>query len=143
MSASSLSDLLASQLPPGVAVRARALLNTQAALDRTLPAALAGHVRVMQLENGQLSLACDSGAVASRLRHQTDALMASLGKHGVDVTTVRIIVNPDLLARYVHPVEKTGLPPAALDGLAHLTAEIEEGPLKDALDRLLSHHRKG
>jgi len=143
MSASSLSDLLASQLPPGLAVRARALLNTQAALDRALPAALAGHVRVMQLENGQLSLACDSGAVASRLRHQTDALMASLGKHGVDVTTVRIIVNPDLLARYVHPVEKTGLPPAALDGLAHLTAEIEEGPLKDALDRLLSHHRKG
>ena len=143
MSASSLSDLLASQLPAGLAVRARALLNTQGALDRALPAALAGHVRVMQLENGQLSLACDSGAVASRLRHQTDALMASLGKHGVDVTTVRIIVNPDLLARYVHPVEKTGLPPAALDGLAHLTAEIEEGPLKDALDRLLSHHRKG
>jgi len=143
MSASSLSDLLASQLPPGLAVRARALLTTQGALDRALPAALAGHVRVMQLENGQLSLACDSGAVASRLRHQTDALMASLGKHGVDVTTVRIIVNPDLLARYVHPVEKTGLPPAALDGLAHLTAEIEEGPLKDALDRLLSHHRKG
>ncbi|MDP1646235.1 MAG: DUF721 domain-containing protein [Thiobacillus sp.] len=143
MSASSLSDLLASQLPHGLAVRARALLNTQAALDRALPAALAGHVRVMQLENDMLSLACDSGAVASRLRHQTDALMASLGKHGVTVTAVRVIVNPDLLARYVHPVEKTGLPPAALDGLAHLTAEIEEGPLKDALDRLLHHHRKG
>jgi hypothetical protein len=143
MSASSLSDLLASQLPHGLAVRARALLNTQAALDRALPAALAGHVRVMQLENGLLSLACDSGAVASRLRHQTDALMASLGKHGVAVTAVRVIVNPELLARYVHPVEKTGLPPAALDGLAHLTAEIEEGPLKDALDRLLRHHRKG
>lgn len=143
MSASSLSDLLASQLPHGLAVRARALLNTQAALDRALPAALAGHVRVMQLENGLLSLACDSGAVASRLRHQTDALMASLGKHGVDVTAVRVTVNPELLARYVHPVEKTGLPPAALDGLAHLTAEIEEGPLKDALDRLLRHHRKG
>jgi len=143
MSTSSLSDLLASQLPHGLAVRARALLNTQAALDRALPAALAGHVRVMQLENGLLSLACDSGAVASRLRHQTDAVMASLGKHEIVVTAVRISVNPELLARYVHPVEKTGLPPAALDGLAHLTAEIEEGPLKDALDRLLHHHRKG
>jgi len=143
MSTSSLSDLLASQLPHGLAVRARALLNTQAALDRALPAALAGHVRVMQLENGLLSLACDSGAVASRLRNQTDAVMASLGKHEIVVTAVRISVNPELLARYVHPVEKTGLPPAALDGLAHLTAEIEEGPLKDALDRLLHHHRKG
>ena len=143
MSAESLSDLLASQLPPAVAVRARVLLNTQAALERALPAALAGHVRVMQLENGLLSLACDSGAVASRLRQQTDALLASLGKHSIGATAVRISVNPELLARYVHPVEKRGMPASALDGLAHLTTEIEDGPLKDALDRLLRHHRKG
>jgi hypothetical protein len=56
---------------------------------------------------------------------------------------VRISVNPELLARYAHPVEKTGLPPAALDELAHLNEEIEAGPLKDALDRLLQHHRRG
>jgi hypothetical protein len=143
MSASSLSDLLASQLPNGLAVRARALLNTQAALERALPAAIAGHVRVMQLENGVLSLACDSGAIASRLRHQTDALIAQLGKQGVAAISLRVSVNPELLPRYVHPVEKTGLPPAALDGLAHLNAEIEAGPLKDALDQLLRHHRKG
>jgi hypothetical protein len=142
MSASSLADLLASQLPNGLAVRARALLGTQAALERALPAALAGHVRVMQLENGTLSLACDSGAVASRMRQQTDALLAKLAKHGVAATTIRLSVNPELLARYVHPVEKTGLPSSALDGLAHLNAEIEDGPLKEALDRLLSHHRK-
>ena len=110
MSASSLSDLLASQLPQGLAAHAKALLGTQSVLDRALPAALAGHVRVMQLENGALSLACGSGAVASRLRNQTDALMASLGKHGVAVTSVRVSVNPELLARYVHPVEKAGLP---------------------------------
>ena len=143
MSAASLSDLLASQLPHGLAVRARSLLNAQAALDRALPAALAGHVRVMQLENSVLSLACDSGAVASRLRHQTDALMAGLGKRGMLVTAMRVSVNPELLARYIHPVEKAGLPTAALDGLAHLNAEIEDGPLKEALDRLLRHHRTG
>lgn len=142
MSAASLAELLASQLPSGLAVRARALLGAQAALEYALPAALAGHVRVMQLENAVLSLACDSGAVASRLRHQTDALLASLGKHGIAATAVRVSVNPELLARYVHPVEKTGLPAAALDGLAHLNAEIGDGPLKDALERLLRHHRK-
>ena len=142
MSSASLADLLASQLPQGLAAHARALLNTQSALERALPAALAGHVRVMQLENAVLSLACDSGAVASRLRHQTDALIADLGKQGIATTTVRVSVNPDLLARYIHPVEKHGLPPAALEGLAHLNAEIEEGPLKEALDNLLRHHRK-
>jgi hypothetical protein len=142
MSAASLSDLLASQLPHGLAVRAQALLKVQAALDQALPAALAGHVRVTQLENSVLSLACDSGAVASRLRHQTDSLVASLGKRGIAVASIRSGVNPELLARYTHPVEKTGVPPAALDGLAHLSTEIEEGPLKEALDRLLRHHRK-
>jgi hypothetical protein len=142
MSTSSLADLLASQLPNGLAVRARALLNTQAALERALPAALAGHVRVMQLENAVLSLACASGAVASRLRQQTDALLVGLAKHGITATSVRINVNPELLARYVHPVEKAGLPASALDGLAHLNAEIEDGPLKDALSHLLQHHRK-
>lgn len=142
MSATSLSDLLASQLPGGLAARARALLNTQAALDRALPAAIAGHVRVMQLENGVLSLACDSGAVASRLRNQTDALLAKLGKLGIAATSLRVSVNPELLPRYVHPVEKTGLPASALTGLSHLNAVIEEGPLKDALDKLLRHHQK-
>ena len=141
MSASSLADLLAAQLPQGLAARARTLLKVQAALDRALPAAVAGHVRVMQLEDGVLSLACDSGAVASRLRHQADSLLADLDKHGIAATAVRASVNPRLLARYTHPVEKTGLPPAALDGLAHLNAEIEDGPLKEALGRLLRHHR--
>lgn len=142
MSANSLADLLASQLPNGLAVRARVLLGTQAALDRALPAALSGHVRVMQLENGLLSLACDSGAIASRLRHQTDALIAKLGKHGIMATSLRVSVNPELLPRYVHPVEKTGLPATALAGLSHLNAGIEDGPLKDALEKLLQHHQK-
>lgn len=142
MSTSSLSDLLASQLPQGLAVRARALLNTQAALERALPAAVAGHVRVMQLENGLLSLACDSGAIATRLRHQTETLIVKLSKHGIAVDALRVSVNPDLLPRYVHPTEKTGLPPNALQGLATLNATIEDGPLKDALDRLLQHHQQ-
>ncbi|MBU2641265.1 MAG: DUF721 domain-containing protein [Thiobacillus sp.] len=142
MSSASLADLLASQLPQGLAMRARMLLNTQAALDRVLPAALAGHVRVMQLENSVLSVACDSGAVASRLRQLADALVVSLVKRGIAVASLRVSVNPELMARYVHPVEKNGLPSAALDGLAHLNAEIEAGPLKDALDKLLRHHRQ-
>lgn len=73
MSASSLADLLASQLPNNLAVRARALLSTQAALERVLPAALAGHVRVMQLDNGIPQPGLRRGAVASRLRQLSDA----------------------------------------------------------------------
>lgn len=140
MSASSLSDLLASQLPQALAARARALLKTQAALERSLPAALAGHVRVVQLENGVLSLACASGAVASRLRQLSGPLLEKLGKQGIAASAARVSVNPELLARYAPPVDKPGLPTAALDGLAHLNADIEDGPLKEALTRLLRHH---
>lgn len=140
MSASSLSDLLASQLPAGLALRARTLLKVQAEVDRALPAALAGHVRVMQLENGVLSLGCDSGAAASRLRHQTDVLLAGLAQRGIAAASVKTRVNPELSARFQPPVEKRGVPAAALEGLAHLNADIEPGPLKDALARLLRHH---
>lgn len=143
MSAASLAELLASQLPQGLAGRARALLGIQSALEHALPAALAGHVRVMQFEAGVLGLACDSGAVASRLRGQTDALIARLDTLGVAATAVRVSVNPELLARYVHPAEKHGLPAAALDQLDHLNAAIEDGPLKDAIARMLRHHRTG
>lgn len=140
MSASSLTDLLASQLPQALAARARALMKTQAALERSLPAALAGRVRVMQLENGVLSLACDSGASASRLRHQGAALLERLAAQGIAAASVRVSVDPALMARYAPPVDKPGVPPAALDGLSHLNEAIEPGPLKDALTRLLRHH---
>lgn len=143
MSASSLADLLARQLPQGLAAHARTLLAAQTALDRALPPALSRHVRVMQFEAEVLSLACDSGAVASRLRQQTGQLQADLARHGLAVQAVRVSVNPELMARYASPVEKAGLPPAALEGLAHLNADIADGPLKEALERLLRHHRKG
>ena len=143
MSAESLADLLARQMPPGVAARAQALLRLQVTLDKALPAALAGHVRVRTLDAGVLSLACASGALVSRLRHQTDTLIASLAARGVAVDTVRVAVDPALLAPYAPPVDKPGLPTAALNDLARLETDIEAGPLKDALARLLRHHRPG
>ena len=142
MSANSLADLLASQLPGPLVARARTLLSTQATLERALPAAIAGHVRVMQLENGVLSLACDSGGIASRLRNQSDALLAKLVTLNIAASSLKVSVNPELLPRYVHPVEKHGLPDTALNGLAGLNASIEDGPLKEALAKLLQHHQK-
>ena len=138
MSAATLADLLARGLPHGLATRAQALLQLQDALDRALPAALTGQVRVRGLEAGVLALACASGAVAGRLRQQADALAARLETRGV--RQVRIAVDPDLTARYAPPVEKAGLPPRAIEDLARLNADIEDGPLKDALTRLLRHH---
>lgn len=142
MSASSLSDLVSRGLPGPVAAHARDLLALQARLDRELPAALAGHVRVMQLDQKTLSLACESGAVAGRLRREHDVLLERLRMAGLAVEVLRVTVDPGLVPRYVHPVEKPGVPVSALDGLAALNASIEDGPLKQALDRLLRHHRR-
>ena len=142
MSASSLADLLATQLPAVLLVRAQVLLRAQAALERCLPTALAGSVWVAQLEHGNLHLACDSGAVATRLRHQTQALATEMSKHGLIVDHVRVTVQPEFQSRPPVVVDKPGLPTTALTSLAQLNTEIEDGPLKEALSRLLSHHRK-
>lgn len=141
MSASSLSDLLAGQLPAALANHARTLLHAQSVLERLLPPSLIGHVRVMQIDNQQLSLACDSGAVASRLRHDSTVLLERLALQRVPVTRLRVAVDPALAARYVPPAEKQGVPSAALDSLDRLEAGLDAGPLKDALARLVRHHR--
>lgn len=141
MSASSLPDLLAGQLPAALALHARTLLRTQSLLEQLLPPALIGHVRVMQLDNHQLSLACDSGAVASRLRHDSTALLDRLASQRVPVSRLRVTVDPALAAPHVPPAEKQGLPSTALDSLDQLETGLDAGPLKDALARLVRHHR--
>lgn len=142
MTASSLSELLAHQLPASLQARAQALIALQDQVDRSLPAALTGHVRALQLQDGQLRLACDSGAAASRLRHLSERLVAGLAARGLAVDAVRVSVNPELLATPRTTVAKPGVPPTAIDSLAQLSDGIADGPLKQALGRLLRHHRQ-
>ena len=142
MSASSLSDMLATQLPAPLLARAKMLLRAQAAIERCLPPALADSVWVAQLDKGNLHLACNSGAVATRLRNQTRALATELSQHGLIVDHVRVSVEPEFQPRPPVVVHKTGLPNTALTSLAQLNAEIEDGPLKQALESLLRHHHK-
>ena len=134
--------MLATQLPASLLARAKILLRAQAAIEHCLPRALAGSVWVAQLDKGNLHLACDSGAVATRLRNQTRALATELSQHGLIVDHVRVSVQPEFQPSPPVVVNKPGLPTTALTSLAQLNTEIEDGPLKQALDRLLSHHRK-
>ena len=134
--------MLATQLPASLLARAKILLRAQAAIEHCLPPALAGSVWVAQLDKGNLHLACDSGAVATRLRNQTRALATELSQHGLIVDHVRVSVQPEFQPSPPVVVNKPGLPTTALTSLAQLNTEIEDGPLKQALDRLLSHHRK-
>ena len=130
------------QLPAPLLARAKILLRAQAAIERCLPRALEGSVWVAQLDKGNLHLICDSGAVATRLRNQTRALATELSQHGLIVDHVRVSVEPEFQPSPPVVVNKPGLPTTALTSLAQLNTEIEDGPLKQALDRLLSHHRK-
>ena len=134
--------MLATQLPAALLARAQVLLRAQAAIERCLPPALADSVWVAQLEKGNLHLACNSGAVAARLRHQTQALAVELSKRGLIVDHVRVSVQPEFQPTPPIVVHKPGLPSTALTSLAQLNTEIEDGPLKQALSKLLNHHRK-
>jgi hypothetical protein len=143
MSATSLAELLATRLPRELADTARRLADAQGRVDRALPGALLGQVRVMRVSPAQLDLACASGAIASRLRHQTETLLKTLEKRGLAVAALRVHVRPELVAPWREPVEKAGIPGPGLAALETLDGEIEAGPLKTALDRLLRHHRGG
>jgi hypothetical protein len=121
-------------------------LEQALALDRmrrhllaAAPKGLAHAWRLGSLEGDVLSVYCDNGAVATRLRLAGPALIRLLQESGFAVRDIRFRVT--LLARKSPTREKCArLSPAACEAMLQLHANIADGPLKQALGRLLRRH---
>ena len=121
---------------------ARRLLAWQAAVDRALPGELRGAVVVAGWRDGMLMLACGSGAAASRLRQLAPRLIKTLAEAG-DVQDLRVRVVPHLqLARPVKAARRP-LSDRALGELEQASQDLDDGPLRAALQRMVRRHRKG
>ncbi len=132
-----LSKLLAN-LP---AVRQALVLSSlQRQLDAALPARFRGEAQVVALENGELRVLCRNGAIASRLRLESQNLADALQKRGLDVRRVNLKVQPANSRKPAPPHNKPPLPDAARQAFASASEQMEEGEVKAALQRLLKRH---
>ena len=74
--------------------RAREMGELTHVLSEGLPADYAGAIVAANLrENGDLVVIAASSAWASRLRYETDAILAAAGKAGINATTCRVRVS--------------------------------------------------
>jgi hypothetical protein len=106
------------------------------------PPELTQACRVKQLRAGIIFLLADNAAVATQLKQLSPRLLACYQKQGKEVTSIRIEVqvkNPS--GRPAVAVEKHCLSIETIENIKNLADQIEDSPLKDALNRLASRRR--
>ena len=127
-----------------VLTMARNLLKVEQAINATLPAALAGVCKVARIERQQLTLAVPSAAYASKLRQMAPRIAELLTASGWNLNEISVKVQAGLLQTQTKPApsrDVTPLDKGALNAFAELQNNLGPGPLADAIQRLLEHHR--
>lgn len=122
---------------------AHELLALEAVLADTLPPALARHVRVAHRDGPAVTVIVPGAAYAARLRQMTAATALRFREAGWPVT--HIVVRIDARKKPVRTKEAhreiEPLGDQALRSFETLGQQVAPGPLADAINRLLRHHR--
>lgn len=130
-------DKLSSLLPT-----VQQVAQLQADCEQQLPA-LFSNCRVLQLRENTLHIAAPNAALATRLRQVLPKLQQGLRDNGWGIEQIRLKVQlmPTQPAP-PPPSEPRVLSSSAIASFASLASQIEESPLRDALQNLLKHQRK-
>jgi len=114
-------------------------LTNLAALQRLLTDILPGNfstsVNVACIKGGELVLATDNGAVASKLRQIAPRTLDLLRRQGYEITGIDIQVQVRMRDKPL-PGKQLLLGPNACSSVDLLVQRLEASPLKDALKRL-------
>lgn len=125
-----------------LSARTRRLRELQTLFERSAPRELASASRVRNLRAGTLVIVADNAGIASKLKQLTPTLLAAVRRSEAEVTALRIEVQVDrFTARRPAGARTKTLTADALEQFAELSGRVE-GPLKGALERLVSHHRR-
>lgn len=127
-------------------VETQKLERIRQAWEAVAPPAQLGTTRPGVMHEGALTVYADSGAIAAKLKQQSQRLLVKLQERGLEVTAIRFEVQvrvPD----EAMPQKNLKLSQAALGSLERMAEDLEDSPLRDALRQLVEHHavtrRKG
>lgn len=107
----------------------------QKTLERAIPPAMTRYCRVAAFERHALTIVCDNGAVAAKLRQLSTEIAAQFQARGHEVTVIQVQVQVNLpqprATHRPHPLSQTGQ-----QQLAQFAASLPDSPLRNALERL-------
>jgi hypothetical protein len=117
--------------------RAAYLLALRRVLAEALPEPLRRSCAIANYKQGKVVFLAENSAAAARLRLLAPSLIECLGQRGMQVTGLRVEVQPEVRLR-TQPVEEKSLllSSAARAALARAAAALPEGALREAVDAL-------
>ena len=124
-----------------LSTQVQVLLALQRIWETVAPANLAGVSHIGKNDAGEITIYCDNGAVATKLRQLLPTLAEALRGKGVAVANLQVKVRAQALPVQMRAPHKREIGRAGLDNIARLSDELEVGELKSALDHLLARHR--
>lgn len=127
-----------------VLATAQQLLQIERATQKALPPALAGSCRVARIEGDKVTLAVPSASHASKLRQLAPRIVQLLIQTGWNVNEIGVKVQANLLQGEIKTAREKDVNPLDAQALAafeHLKKNTPDGPLSDALARLIARHK--
>lgn len=127
-----------------LAAHAERLLKLQHLFEEAAPAALARTCRIANIKLGVIVIHAENAAVAAKLRQIEPSLSDAFRSRGVEVTEIRIKVQPlDVAAQHNPPIQAAVLGDAGRASIARLADSLPDGPLREALGRFIARGNCG
>lgn len=120
---------------------AERLLMLQRVFERIAPQPLARGGQVANYKLGMLVIHAANGAVAAKLRQLEPTLRDEFCKRCLEVTEIRVKVQAWTSLPSPAPAKHAALSPAAIQSLERLSGQLQESPLKQALEGMLKRQR--
>jgi len=117
-------------------------MQAQRVVRQMLPGAMGAACQVARLDANSMTLTVPSAAHAAKLRQMGPAILRRLQREGWAVTDIHVKITmqppPSVKSSTRHGAP---LGPQGLQAFSDLAATLHPGPLADAVQRLLAHHR--
>lgn len=121
---------------------ARLLLKLSRRFEAIAPSAFRHAARVANYKSGKVVIHTDNGAVASKIRQMSQRLCSELSKGGAQCNEMEVKVQPrEILSQSTTSTQKP-ISAKACGALRSASANLPQGPLRAALDRLVERAAK-
>jgi len=121
-----------------VMAHARLLLDLARRFAAAAPAGLRDVAHIANYKSGKVVIHADNGAVAVKIRQLSQRLCDELSKGGAECNRIEVKVQPRQIPCQSTPSTVKPLSAGACGALRSASANLPDGPLRQALDALLA-----
>lgn len=123
-----------------LAERVAYLSELQRVWEGLAPQPLAQMCQISGLQDRVLVLYANNGAIAAKARQLAPTLLEKFQKKGFEVTSILVRVQAGFAPHREKPPKTLSLGTAGTESLRQLAGELEDSPLRQAIEAMLKRH---